>query len=161
MLYRSLLISLRNLLGLFTESSTSFCFNDTATTEIYTLSLHDALPIFRVREHDRVPWRAVPVAPGPVARRPLLHHSGGDGAVDVRAVQGRADRRAAEPADEDDVVLHAGFHDAAVAAVRVRPESVLRGEQHLQHPAAVFDCPTAAARTGAAHVGEKARGEGC
>ena len=22
-----------------------FCFNDTATTEIYTLSLHDALPI--------------------------------------------------------------------------------------------------------------------
>ena len=24
----------------------SFFFNDTATTEIYTLSLHDALPIF-------------------------------------------------------------------------------------------------------------------
>ena len=23
-----------------------FCFNDTATTEIYTLSLHDALPIW-------------------------------------------------------------------------------------------------------------------
>src|SRR2546429_5992220 len=28
-----------------------FFFNDTATTEIYTLSLHDALPIF----HDLVP----------------------------------------------------------------------------------------------------------
>src|SRR2546430_9272375 len=27
-----------------------FFFNDTATTEIYTLSLHDALPIFRVTE---------------------------------------------------------------------------------------------------------------
>src|SRR5258708_13778117 len=27
--------------------STSFFFNDTATTEIYTLSLHDALPISR------------------------------------------------------------------------------------------------------------------
>src|ERR1041385_6744850 len=26
----------------------SFFFNDTATTEIYTLSLHDALPIYRV-----------------------------------------------------------------------------------------------------------------
>ena len=26
-----------------------FFFNDTATTEIYTLSLHDALPIFHVR----------------------------------------------------------------------------------------------------------------
>src|SRR5438094_10481518 len=25
---------------------TFFCFNDTATTEIYTLSLHDALPIW-------------------------------------------------------------------------------------------------------------------
>src|SRR2546430_13662965 len=27
-----------------------FFFNDTATTEIYTLSLHDALPIFRKSE---------------------------------------------------------------------------------------------------------------
>src|SRR2546427_6090559 len=28
-----------------------FFFNDTATTEIYTLSLHDALPIFPRRRH--------------------------------------------------------------------------------------------------------------
>src|SRR5688572_32084018 len=28
--------------------SSSYFFNDTATTEIYTLSLHDALPIYRV-----------------------------------------------------------------------------------------------------------------
>src|SRR3712207_9511742 len=28
-----------------------FFFNDTATTEIYTLSLHDALPIFGTRAH--------------------------------------------------------------------------------------------------------------
>src|SRR6266446_10247693 len=28
----------------------SFFFNDTATTEIYTLSLHDALPIGRTRD---------------------------------------------------------------------------------------------------------------
>src|SRR3712207_8362554 len=27
-----------------------FFFNDTATTDIYTLSLHDALPIFRVQD---------------------------------------------------------------------------------------------------------------
>src|SRR5438067_8279396 len=27
----------------------SFFFNDTSTTEIYTLSLHDALPIFQAR----------------------------------------------------------------------------------------------------------------
>ena len=30
----------------------SFFFNDTATTEIYTLSLHDALPIFNGSAHD-------------------------------------------------------------------------------------------------------------
>src|SRR6266849_1192735 len=29
-----------------------FFFNDTATTEIYTLSLHDALPIRRKRDQD-------------------------------------------------------------------------------------------------------------
>src|SRR3989475_7827833 len=31
------------------QSSTFFFFNDTATTEIYTLSLHDALPIWSAR----------------------------------------------------------------------------------------------------------------
>src|SRR2546422_8204181 len=30
------------------SSSLFFFFNDTATTEIYTLSLHDALPIYRM-----------------------------------------------------------------------------------------------------------------
>src|SRR2546427_8094009 len=30
-----------------------FFFNDTATTEIYTLSLHDALPIFTMSCHSR------------------------------------------------------------------------------------------------------------
>src|SRR3712207_8694872 len=29
-----------------------FFFNDTATTEIYTLSLHDALPILRPRQRE-------------------------------------------------------------------------------------------------------------
>src|SRR5438094_5350373 len=31
-----------------------FCFNDTATPEIYTLSLHDALPIFSLVEDRRI-----------------------------------------------------------------------------------------------------------
>src|SRR2546422_7404155 len=48
-------------------SSTSvffFFFNDTATTEIYTLSLHDALPISKcrgvhaARKEDKLGWRA-------------------------------------------------------------------------------------------------------
>src|SRR5256886_16994730 len=38
--------------------SSFFFFNDTATTEIYTLSLHDALPITWWVAHKRyVPWR--------------------------------------------------------------------------------------------------------
>src|SRR3712207_7715580 len=36
-----------------------FFFNDTATTEIYTLSLHDALPIFVVVASRRVKWCGV------------------------------------------------------------------------------------------------------
>src|SRR2546422_9027121 len=33
-------------------SSLCFFFNDTATTEIYTLSLHDALPIYGCRRYE-------------------------------------------------------------------------------------------------------------
>src|SRR2546422_7487661 len=35
-----------------TSLSFFFFFNDTATTEIYTLSLHDALPIYRRRVRE-------------------------------------------------------------------------------------------------------------
>src|SRR2546430_13457446 len=50
----------------FHSSFSFFFFNDTATTEIYTLSLHDALPI--LREVSRPRWagdgrRAAPVGP--------------------------------------------------------------------------------------------------
>src|SRR3712207_7798811 len=57
-----------------------FFFNDTATTEIYTLSLHDALPIWRRRGglrdghlgRDRAPHRHVrhtPTRPAPADRK--------------------------------------------------------------------------------------------
>src|SRR5258708_31204145 len=59
-----------------------FFFNDTATTEIYTLSLHDALPIFgplrnRIRRRSRsaarmaTQWRSLPSSSraAPVCRR--------------------------------------------------------------------------------------------
>src|SRR5439155_25348540 len=38
-----------------TPRSNFFFFNDTATTEIYTLSLHDALPICRGRLEENFP----------------------------------------------------------------------------------------------------------
>src|SRR5436853_3792009 len=37
-----------------------FFFNDTATTEIYTLSLHDALPISCAEQRSRLPERGGP-----------------------------------------------------------------------------------------------------
>src|SRR6266571_9466813 len=40
-----------------------FFFNDTATTEIYTLSLHDALPIYQRPGGRRAPSRRVPAVP--------------------------------------------------------------------------------------------------
>src|SRR2546426_8086731 len=42
-----------------------FFFNDTATTEIYTLSLHDALPIYLELLQDGVP-RLAHERPGPL-----------------------------------------------------------------------------------------------
>src|SRR5258706_9447419 len=40
-----------------TPHSLFFFFNDTATTEIYTLSLHDALPISRTSTRGRTRFR--------------------------------------------------------------------------------------------------------
>src|SRR5258708_27939261 len=40
----------------FFHFSFFFFFNDTATTEIYTLSLHDALPIFRILARALAAW---------------------------------------------------------------------------------------------------------
>src|SRR5256885_656270 len=44
-----------------------FFFNDTATTEIYTLSLHDALPISRARRQVSRQTESLICVPGVVA----------------------------------------------------------------------------------------------
>src|SRR3712207_9427087 len=62
-----------------------FFFNDTATTEIYTLSLHDALPICRPRVRGHRDRRLL----GGRAGRQLLHRAAGRGAAAV----GRGGRR--------------------------------------------------------------------
>src|SRR6266480_6569216 len=87
-----------------------FFFDDTATTEIYTLSLHDALPISRapapapaqpcVRRR-----RAVPAGDragcdgltGERAREGLLGRAGRDGRADRRVPQPRSAAASAEP----------------------------------------------------------------
>src|SRR5256885_8797018 len=55
-----------------------FFFNDTATTEIYTLSLHDALPI-SANQHLALVGEAAPVPVGVADRQ------GGDDAVAARS----------------------------------------------------------------------------
>src|SRR3989441_9710546 len=56
-----------------------FFFNDTATTEIYTLSLHDALPIYRDRDRTsplvrrRVARGIEVLSDGAGRRGPSLH----------------------------------------------------------------------------------------
>src|SRR3712207_9198517 len=49
-----------------------FFFNDTATTEIYTLSLHDALPISR-RVVGRVAWKSKNSSGSMSAKRVASH----------------------------------------------------------------------------------------
>src|SRR5256885_11177310 len=71
-----------------------FFFNDTATTEIYTLSLHDALPIsFVPHRADRGALDPRQFAPGPRVRRrpralrPTLLHQLGRAAVDRKSTR--------------------------------------------------------------------------
>src|SRR5258707_2895561 len=72
-----------------------FFFNDTATTEIYTLSLHDALPICHRRS-----GRPSPGAPGCVVSRQRTGRAARAGAVGVR-VHGRGgDQRSEEHTSE-------------------------------------------------------------
>src|SRR2546421_10946778 len=60
-----------------TTSNAFFFFNDTATTEIYTLSLHDALPISRILvvQRGRGILVACPFAIGTCRRRGSLFRS--------------------------------------------------------------------------------------
>src|ERR1039458_10721918 len=57
-----------------------FFFNDTATTEIYTLSLHDALPISAAPNStpDRPPAAPAPTPDTSSARPRAAHNAGSD-----------------------------------------------------------------------------------
>src|SRR2546426_10727705 len=65
---RRLVVSLFLLL-LISLFCSFFFFNDTATTEIYTLSLHDALPIYRISTRPSATWKRMdrPLSPPPAS----------------------------------------------------------------------------------------------
>src|SRR2546430_5030054 len=74
-----------------------FFFNDTATTEIYTLSLHDALPIYLAQLSERWGYRVVRGSSkrgGDVGLLGLVRHlrQGGEVALTPDAPRGPAER---------------------------------------------------------------------
>src|SRR3712207_8046072 len=75
----------------------SFYYNDTATTEIYTLSLHDALPILQQQNlHHRILPSSAPAAAGPSWGRQvpgaMSDDVDGAGLPEVREGAGRTGR---------------------------------------------------------------------
>src|SRR5260221_12883727 len=68
-----------------------FFFNDTATTEIYTLSLHDALPIFEHRRGDEAQCEplhhAHRIGDGGAAMKPAFHESLPDLPIELERVR--------------------------------------------------------------------------
>src|SRR3712207_7839421 len=67
-----------------------FFFNDTATTEIYTLSLHDALPILPTT--DRL-WNAKSLWNTPIPSNPTLHFGSAAIVSDIQHFKGLQDRK--------------------------------------------------------------------
>src|SRR5256885_6819740 len=87
-------------------TSTFFFFNDTATTEIYTLSLHDALPIYMVEPVKDYTREAL--APSePTSFTPMNR------VVDAVPLESDAARRFGELVDK---FLAASCHDGATEA---------------------------------------------
>src|SRR5215204_5334826 len=90
-----------------------FFFNDTATTEIYTLSLHDALPISPVRE------------PTPFGDDVVL-------GIATEREQGRSEEHTSELQSHSDLVCRLllekqkNAHQARLGRARVRREPLLR-----------------------------------
>src|SRR2546429_5853236 len=84
-----------------------FFFNDTATTEIYTLSLHDALPISLFGAAAAPSIRARPEKPRGRARRPVSGFRCAAGAPDIfRDTSAHRQRRSEEHTSELQSRLH-------------------------------------------------------
>src|SRR6266481_216158 len=102
-----------------------FFFNDTATTEIYTLSLHDALPICheasqRERSFDHVP--AAEPEDGQRTEAPEASHQGDDRPPADRESQRSTPVLAAEIAEAGDLLglPSVGLHHVDPAQILLR-----------------------------------------
>src|SRR5437588_5681180 len=85
------------------------CFSDTATTDIYTLSLHDALPIYPVHLVEEAFSLAVQLAFDAQCREFIGHHAnaptGCVGPAAVSAInQNRSEEHTSELQSHSDIV---------------------------------------------------------
>src|SRR2546430_14968541 len=85
----------------FPSSTLFFFFNDTATTEIYTLSLHDALPI---SDEQGLPGinsgvQFMVLAPG-ATPKPVIDHL----SAELRKVVGRSEEHTSELQSQSNLV---------------------------------------------------------
>src|SRR2546430_12992595 len=96
-----------------------FFFNDTATTEIYTLSLHDALPIYLRDEREQVTL----VGGDPCAVR--------EDCRDLRAPGGRSEEHTSELQSQSNLVCRLLLEKKKSIPPRSEPQS----RTLEQHPA--------------------------
>src|SRR5687768_18279699 len=99
-----------------------FFFNDTATTEIYTLSLHDALPIYRNRSCDV--W---PVASPPTGWESDVHGFGA-----ARCPSDHADRKSTRLNSSH------GYISYAVFCLKKKKTTL---KHHTHHTQRIDHCP--------------------
>src|SRR6266511_957683 len=107
------------LLGLRTGRDRSFCFNDTATTEIYTLSLHDALPIFSFDVVSEVDLHEVKNAYDQANREILTRFDFKNTGTDLAL-------------DEDLIEVRSSTENRLKAAVEVLREKLIRRQVPLK-----------------------------
>src|SRR5260370_29988208 len=104
-----------------------FFFNDTATTEIYTLSLHDALPIYSVHDFGRERLRVALVIELLVLVRDHVEQHGEEPLIAARLVArevARADQHVVRVFSEIALVLAVGEQQVHAYRRRLRLEGV-------------------------------------
>src|SRR2546422_2729567 len=99
-----------------------FFFNDTATTEIYTLSLHDALPIFLVGQLHQLAFRHLPAG----LREALVH-------VLIAESHDVTDRLGIERSEEHTSELQSRLHLVCRLLLEKKKIRIQRGSDQLLH----------------------------
>src|SRR2546430_1747844 len=99
-----------------------FFFNDTATTEIYTLSLHDALPILLRRNHVEMPGSMIPIVEvAPPSQRPTTGTQPGRSEEHTSELQSQSNLVCRLLLEKNKTHARVGPLTALSGAVRIRP----------------------------------------